>query len=119
MLTFTETINLYTLDELSDEAREHAIEEHRHFLLETMTPSDFISGDPEYDTPDQLEEAYNSEYNYYLMNDEPIIESIEINEYMYFASGEIAPTVTYCTGHPTHSGETWLMNYHGNNYRIA
>ena len=119
MLTFTETIHLYTLDELNEEARDSAIEEHRHFLLETMTPDDFISGVPEYDTPDQLQEAYNSEYDYYLTEDEPIIESIECNEYMFFEDGCIAPVVTYCNGHPTHSGETWLMNYHGKNHRIA
>lgn len=119
MLTFTEAIHLYTLDELSEEARDNAIEEHRRFLLDTMTPADFISGDPEYDTPAQLEEAYNSEYDYYLTEDDPIIESIECNEYMFFEDGDIAPVVTYCNGHPTHPGETWLMNYHGHNYRIA
>lgn len=119
MLSINIPVNLYTLDELSEEAREHAIEEHRHFLLETMTPNDFISGDPEYDTPAALDSEYECEYDYYLMNDEPIIESIEINEYMFYESGEIAPVCTYCKGHPTHSGETWLMNYHGHNYRIA
>lgn len=85
----TISINIYSLDELNEKARNRAIEEHRAFLLSIMCPEDFISGCPEYDTPEELKKAYNSEYEYYLMNDEPIIESIEINEYMFFSNGEI------------------------------
>ena len=44
-------INLYTFAELSANAKAKAIEEHRRFLLDDMQPEDFISGDPEYDTP--------------------------------------------------------------------
>lgn len=85
----TISINIYSLDELNEKARNRAIEEHRKFLLSIMCPEDFISGCPEYDTPEELEKAYNSEYEYYLKNDEPIIESIEANEYMFFSNGEI------------------------------
>ena len=87
----TANINLYSFCELSDEAKERAIEEHRRFLLDDMRPEDFISGDPEFDTPEALEEAYNSEYWYYYENDEPIIESIECNEYLFYSNGEFAP----------------------------
>ena len=118
MLSFNIPVTLYTLNELSENARNHAIEEHRRFMLEILDPTDFISGEPEYDTPGKLNAAYESEYDYILMNDEPVTESIEINEYLYFPSGELANTVTYCNGHSTHPGETWL-SYHGNNYRIA
>lgn len=85
----TISINIYSLDELNEKARNRAIEDQRAFLLSTMSPEDFISGCPEYDTLEELKKAYNSEYEYYLMNDEPIIESIEINEYMFFSNGEI------------------------------
>ena len=48
------TINLYSLEELSESAKSRAIDEHRQFLLSTMSPSDFISGDEKYDTPEEL-----------------------------------------------------------------
>lgn len=84
------TINLYEFAELSYAAQQRAIEEHRHFMLDTMCVDDFISGDPEYDTPEKLEEAYNSEWDYIDRNDEPVIESIEINEYLFYADGRMA-----------------------------
>lgn len=43
-------IKLYTLNELPENARQKAIEEHRQFELSIMSPDDFISGCPEYDT---------------------------------------------------------------------
>lgn len=85
----TVSLNIYELHELNEKARNKAIEDHRIFLLSEMRPEDFISGDPEYDTPEELEKAYNSEYDYYLFNDEPIIESIECNEYFFYENGEI------------------------------
>lgn len=85
----TININIYNFDELNDKAKNRAVDDHRNFLLSIMCPNDFISGDPEYDTPEELEKTYQSEYEYYLMNDEPIIESIEINEYMFYSNGEI------------------------------
>ncbi len=86
----TISVNLYSFEELSVKAKEKAIEDHRNFLLEDMRPEDFISGDPEYDTPEKLEEAYNSEYFYVLENDDVVIESIEANDYMFYASGKMA-----------------------------
>ena len=118
MFCFTVPITVYTLDELSDNARQHAIFEHRQFLLDDMSPSDFISGDPEYDTPEQLESQYESEYDYYLNNDDVIIESIECNEYLFFSDGTLANTTHYWNGHPTRGGETWIK-YHGYEYKIA
>lgn len=118
MFNFNVSINVYSLDELTDDARRHAIEEHRQFLLDEMSPADFISGDPEYDTPEQLQEQYKSEYEYYENNDDVIIESIECNEYMFFADGSIANTTHYWSNHPTRGGQTWIK-YRGKEYRIA
>lgn len=118
MFNFNVSINVYSLDELTDDARRNAIEEHRQFLLDEMSPADFISGDPEYDTPEQLQEQYESEYEYYEDNDDVIIESIECNEYLFFANGTMANTTHYWNGHPTRGGETWIK-YRGHEYKIA
>lgn len=83
-------INLYSFSELEEGAARKAIEEHRNFLLSVMSPSDFISGDTDYDTKEELEKSYNAEYEYCLYNDDPIIESIEANEYLFFPDGEMA-----------------------------
>ena len=96
--TITHNINLFNLNELSEDAKEKAIEEHRVFLLSVMNPKDFISGDPEYDTDEKINEAYDREYEYYSVHDEPIIESIEINDYLFYSDGTLAPCVTYCCG---------------------
>ena len=117
MKTANITINLYELDELSAKARERAIREHRDFMLSTMQPEDFISGDPEYDTPEQLSEQYDSEYDYVLFNDDPVVESIEINEYLFFADGAMANTTTFCGKHEL-AGKTVLRVY-GNSYEVA
>ena len=88
-------IKLYQFNELSEEAKEKAIDEHRDFLLSTMSERDFISGDPEHDTKEELKEMYNTEYDYILYNNDAVIENIEANEYYFFTSGELANTVTY------------------------
>ena len=118
MLNFNISINLYKLDELTPEAREYAIESHRIFLLNEMSPEDFISGESKYDTPEKLKEAYESEYEYYSMNDDPIIESIECNEYLFFEDGELANTCHYWKNHPTKPDQTWIK-YNGMEFRIA
>ena len=91
MKFYTKVIGVYKFDELEKYAKDNAIESHRQFLLSIMCPNDFISGCEEYDTPDELRKAYDSEYDYYLCNDEPIIESIEANDYSYYSNGEIVP----------------------------
>lgn len=111
------SITLYQLNELDEKARGKAIEEHRHFQLERMQPEDFISGDPEYDTPEKLKETYAAEYNYYLFEDEPIIENIEANEYLYFADGSMASVTQYCGKHPL-SGKTFFT-FQGVEYDIT
>ena len=95
MKTVNVKINLYSFNELSAEAKQKAIDEHRSFELSIMQPNDFISGDPEYDTEEELQKAYDTEYNNYEMNDEPIIENIEANNYLFFSTGELASCTTY------------------------
>ncbi len=102
------TIKLYSLSELGDKAKRKAIEAHREFELSIMKPDDFISGVAEYDTPEELQKTYEAVYVYYLMNDKPIIENIEANNYLFFENGKLAPTVHYCGVHPL-AGETHFI----------
>lgn len=89
MRLYTKVIGVYKFNELSVDARNKAIDDHRCFLLSIMRPDDFISGDPEYDTPEELQKTYEAEYAYYETNDDPIIECIEANDYDYYENGEI------------------------------
>lgn len=98
MKKVTISVYLYAFNELSVTAKTRAVNDHRAFLLSVMSPDDFISGDPDYDTPEKLQETFESEYEYYLNNDEPIIESIEINEYLFYENGELAHACTYKAG---------------------
>jgi hypothetical protein len=93
------TIILYSFDELNENAKKKAIESQREFELSVMRKEDFISGDPEYDTEKELRKAYNAQYAYYEQNDEPIIESIEANDYLFFSDGELANCTTYVGKH--------------------
>lgn len=94
------TINLYSFSELNEAAKKTAINAHRDFELSVMCPSDFISGDPEHDTEEELLNAYNMQYCYYMENDDPIIESMEANEYLFFANGKLANCTQYTGSHP-------------------
>jgi len=104
------TITLYQFQELPEKSQRKAVDDHRYFLLGEMHPNDFISGDPEYDTPEELQKTYEAEYDYYLMNDDPIIENIETNEYYFFHDGTLANCTTY-TGGPN-KGKT-VVTLHG------
>lgn len=110
------TIKLYSFSELSEKAKRKAIEDCREFELSVMRPEDFIMGIAEYDTPEELQKAYEAKYDYYAMNDEPLIEIIEVNDYLFFENGELAHTVRYCRSHPL-SGETHLI-FNGTDYII-
>lgn len=105
-------IKLYKLDELSAFAQGHAIEEHRQFLLDTLRP-DYIDGFCDWNNPEKME-MYHSEYEYIEDNDEPVIESIEANDYLFYYDGTICQTVTYTAG--TEAGQTWAT-IHGERYR--
>lgn len=89
MRFYTKIIGIYKFNELNIGARNKAIEDERDFRLSIMRPIDFISGDPEYDTPEELQKTYEAQYAYYEANDDPIIECIEANDYDYYENGEI------------------------------
>ena len=109
------TLPLYELSELTERAKEKAIDQHRHFLLCIMRPEDFISGDPEFDRPAQLQLEYEDAFEYYEWNDEPIIESIEANRYLYYADGSMANVCNYVGG-PL-KGKT-ILKIHGTEFAI-
>lgn len=104
------SINIYKVDELPEPSQKKAIEDHRIFLLSTMQASDFISGDPEYDTPDQLKAQFTEEYKYYLLHDTPIRDDLNANNYWFFLDGTLANCTT-CTAGPDR-GRT-IFSLHG------
>lgn len=106
------SINLYSFSELSENAKQRAIREQREFLLSTLQP-DFIDGIIDWSDPEKME-MYRAEFNYIEENDEPCIESIETNDYLFYFNGEIAEAVTYCGNHPR-TGETDIT-IHGETY---
>jgi hypothetical protein len=100
-------IPLYTIDELEESAREKAIREHREFLLCVSDASDFEDNNS----------AYLEWFNDVESNDEPVLESIRINEYLFFENGEFAEVVDYTKDHPTKAGITELKLF-GQVYKI-
>ena len=106
-------IFLYGFDELSPSAQSRAISEHRFFLLDTLRP-DFIDGVTDWNDPEKME-MYEAEYNYIECNDDPVIESIEINEYLFFNDGTLAPTITGVS--EAVRGESYLSKW-GEYYKI-
>ena len=78
-------INLYSFAELSEKAKQFAINEHGDFL-------ESLGNDLE----DENGEIYR---DYSRPTDADIIEGIEANSYLYFANGEMASITHYCGGH--------------------
>ncbi len=105
MKTVNVAINLYQFDELSEEAKAKAIEEHRDFLLRVTCVESFDFPDDYVSTMIEIQEK-----------DEPIIENIRINEYIYFSTGDLAHCTTYTGKHPK-SGIT-EFNFMGSVYQI-
>ena len=98
-------ITLYNFEELDFFSKERALADHRQFMIETLSESDFdFPGD------------YDSSIAEIEINNEYVIENIQANEYWYFMDGDIAPTVKY-TGKHAKKGITEFMFY-GNTYQI-
>jgi hypothetical protein len=93
----TATINLYQLQELQSVAKERAVAEHGNFL--DSVPIEFE------DENGKLLREYHEHTK------AEIIESIEANEYYFFADGELAPVTRYCGNHPK-AGQNELK-FHG------
>ena len=89
-------INLYSFHELKEIAKEKAIREHRQFMLNTLQP-DYIDGVVDWHNPEKMR-MYEDEYQYIEENNEPVIESIEVNEYTFYFDGEICWSCHYTAG---------------------
>jgi|SRR5690606_28645727 len=91
----TVTINLYSFNELNENARKKAIEEHYCFM---------VSLPPEYE--DENGEM-KTEENYDPSNEE-VIDNIELNDYLFYRDGNVACCTTFTDKHPR-AGETILQ----------
>lgn len=80
------SINLYSFAELSEQAKQRAIQEHLEFL-DNM--------------PEQYEDETGELVTEYLEHSiHEAIESIEMNEYIFYFNGEMVNSTTYVGGHP-------------------
>ena len=107
------TIKLYTFEELSKQAKQKVIEDHRYFLLEMLVP-DYIDGIVDWNDPEKMK-MYQEEYDYILYNDDYVIEDIKINDYYYYFDGQICP-ILHCTAGPL-AGIT-MATIHGENIKL-
>jgi len=97
------TISLYSFNELSNDAKQKAIDEHCTFL--DSQPEEYENEEGE-----MVEE-------YFEHSEEDTIESINANEYIYFQDGKMAYCTTYTGGHEK-SGIT-EFHFHGKTYDIT
>lgn len=90
----TVKINLYKFNELTEQAKEKAINEAIYFL----------NNEPvEYEDEDG-----KMQYEYIEHTEEEAEDFLTANEYLFFTNGETARTVTYCGKHPR-AGESELI----------
>ena len=93
------TIKLYEYDELNEEAKNKAFEEHEIFLREN--PATYEDEDEN----GNITEKYDDMDEWSLKEIEAYVEdSIRINEYLFYSTGEMARTVYY-TGKHARAGE--------------
>ena len=97
------TINLYSFNELSEQAKQKAINEHMDFLLN--------EGEMQENEAGVLETVYYDE-----IPENEVIESIEANDYVFFQDGSLAHCTTY-TGKHEKAGIT-EFNFKGAVYRL-
>jgi hypothetical protein len=93
------TINLYSFNELSEQAKQNAINEHESFLLSL----------------DYEDEEGNVHFHEEIEESE-VIESIKMNDYLFYFNGEMAHVTTY-TGKHEKTG-TSEFKLHGETYLI-
>lgn len=97
-------IELFELGELESKAMRKAIKEHRLFLLSKL----------EYN--EKYQEEYEIIYNEVMYDDAYVIESIRINEYLFYSDGSLADTVEYCGKHEKAGTSELILN--GKTYQI-
>jgi hypothetical protein len=102
MKTATIKILLYSISELQEQPKDIAIQEHENFLVSQGMEIENEEG--------KLE---NIPYN---PTKEEIIESIEINDYLFFKNGDMANCTTFVGNHPR-AGKT-VLNFRGSEYEI-
>ena len=90
------SINIYSFHELSEKGKTRAIEDHRAFMLSTLQP-DYIDGVTDWNDPEKMA-MYRAECSAIEDSDTEVVESIEVNEYMFYANGELCPCCTYVAG---------------------
>lgn len=95
-------INLYRFEELIEEAKERAINEALNFLDSEPVEYETENGEMKSEYLDHTEEEAE--------------DFIKANEYLFFADGEQAHTITYCGTHPR-TGESEL-NLFGETYKF-
>lgn len=77
-------INIYEIHELTPKAKERAISKHYNFLASEGCECENEEGE-------LVVEDYDP-------SEEEVIENIELNEYMFYADGEMAHCCTYTGG---------------------
>lgn len=92
----TAIINLYSFNELSEKSKEKAVTEHLDFL-DSM--------------PEEFEEEEGIIKKYIEHSTQEAVDSIETNEYLFYADGELAHVVQYTGKHP--KAGTIELNFHG------
>ena len=89
-------IKIYSFSELTPEAQQKAIDQHRNFLESLPVEIENESG--------ELEEIYGLRYE-----ESEIIENIEVNEYLFFFNGDLCSATTYTGKHPE-AGKTEVIH---------
>lgn len=95
-------INLYSFSELSETAQQKAVFEHQDFL-------DSVPIECENEEGEMVNEWHEH-------SEAEAIESIEINEYLFFADGSLANVTNFCGKHPK-AGQSFLK-FAGQEYAI-
>jgi hypothetical protein len=91
MKTIKAEINLYSYEELKEEAKEKAFNEHKEFL-------DNLGEEYENEKGELIKEYREHEF-------EEVEESLRINEYLFFENGEMAHIIHF-TGKHKKAGTT-------------
>uniref|UniRef100_A0A6H1ZHI1 Uncharacterized protein n=1 Tax=viral metagenome TaxID=1070528 RepID=A0A6H1ZHI1_9ZZZZ len=95
MKTYTKTYELFSYDELSEEGKEKAIGDRIDFIIETH---DWDKKNPYNDSYGKAERLHTPWFLGSIIwedHGDDIVDEIKVNEYMFFASGELAPP-EYC-----------------------
>jgi hypothetical protein len=105
--TIKTEVKLYSYDELSEESKNKAFENHKYFLECNPSQYEDKNGVVQYDNMDEWTQQDIKEF---------VEDSINANEYLFFESGEMAH-ITHFTGKHEKAGKTEFY-FNGNVYLI-